>query len=125
MWLSKLIYIGMYHFSDMNHVHVHCSPAAVAVADPSPPSPQLPGLRCGAPVWAGAMTFVYLLVLTGLFLNFYMRSYRGSAKRPVGEPKPPSAPSDVSGVKQKTPRPLPLMWKMLQSHGLGCFHRND
>ena len=71
------------------------------------------------------MTFVYLLVLTGLFLNFYMRSYSGGAKRPTGEPKPRPAPKEVASAPAKTQRHLPLAWKMLKSHGLGCFHQND
>ncbi|KAF0290129.1 Elongation of very long chain fatty acids protein 4 [Amphibalanus amphitrite] len=89
-------------------------------------SMRLPGLRCGAPLWAGAMTFVYLLVLTGLFLNFYMRSYRGDAKRQSGEPKPRAASTEVTtSTPVKKQKHLPLIWRMLQTHGLGCFHQND
>ena len=71
------------------------------------------------------MTFVYLIVLTGLFLNFYTSSYRGTAKRQKTEPQPPSRPAGGSSVVQKGPRHLPHAWSILKSSGFGCFPRND
>jgi len=83
---------------------------------------QTPGIRCGAPLWAGAMTFVYLIVLTGLFLNFYIKSYRGqasAARRSAGEVKvSQSAPDGSSVGPQNT---IAFAWKMMQTHGFGCF----
>ncbi|XP_037073787.1 elongation of very long chain fatty acids protein 1-like [Pollicipes pollicipes] len=100
---------------------------------------QVEGGRCGMPFWTCSMTFVYLIVLTGLFVNFYVRCYLPMAGRGLS-PSPAAAPPAISSEASiPAPAPPPIrkaascerpgvmadVVRAILSHGVGCFTKED
>ncbi|XP_043215738.1 elongation of very long chain fatty acids protein 7-like [Amphibalanus amphitrite] len=90
---------------------------------------QSPGMRCGMPPYSTAMTMSYLVVLTILFANFYIRSYVGVVSKSGSGHSPASisngtvaSSSGVATSLKKAPVNI-FTWtrNVLLTYGVGCF----
>ena len=84
-------------------------------------------MRCGMPPYSTAMTMSYLVVLTILFANFYIRSYVSVVSKPSAAPASVSngSASGASGLAaslKKAPVNI-FTWtrNVLLTYGVGCF----